>query len=122
VSNAVAVGSAYVVGAWAQSFMLVLVVHHEVQHIAYAYATARGRAVPAIDGLRANLRLLASFAIWPGLGLASWALGRGWDPAAAGVPFLTAGLLTHYWLDGRIWTARASARLAGRARSRVTRR
>jgi hypothetical protein len=23
------------------------------------------------------------------------------------LPFLTAGLLAHYWLDGRIWTARA---------------
>ena len=22
-------------------------------------------------------------------------------------PFLTAGLLAHYWLDGRIWSARA---------------
>ena len=29
---------------------------------------------------------------------------QGLGPPSALVPFLPAGLLTHYWLDGRIWT------------------
>jgi hypothetical protein len=33
--------------------------------------------------------------------------------AALLTPFLTAGLLSHYWLDGRIWTARARRLAAG---------
>ena len=40
------------------------------------------------------------------IGLASWALCW-WADLAVLDPFLTAGLLGHYWLDGRIWTARA---------------
>ena len=57
------------------------------------------------------LVLVAYLALWPAIGLASWALctGSGLDILE---PFLTAGLLGHYWLDGRIWTARAR-RLAG---------
>jgi hypothetical protein len=30
-----------------------------------------------------------------------------WSELGVLEPFLTAGLLGHYWLDGRIWTARA---------------
>ena len=107
VANAVAFGSAYVVGAWTESFILVLVVHHEVQYLAFTYATARSRIAQPIAGVRANLALIASFATWPTLGLASWVLCRGWDPSESVAPFLTAGLLAHYWLDGRIWTKRA---------------
>ena len=40
-ANAVAFGSAYVVGAWAASFVLVLAVHHEVQYLYFTYAVAR---------------------------------------------------------------------------------
>lgn len=109
VANAVAFGSAYVIGAWMESFVLLLVVHHEVQYLAFAYATARGGVARPVLGVRANLALLASFATWPALGIASWALCRGWDPSESVAPFLTAGLLAHYWLDSRIWTGRARA-------------
>jgi hypothetical protein len=107
IANAVGFGSAYVVGAWTASFILVLALHHEVQYLAFTYATARAGVARPIQAMRANLGLLASFATWPALGLASWALCRGWDPPASLEPFLTAGLLAHYWLDGRIWTGRA---------------
>jgi hypothetical protein len=106
-ANAATFGAAYVVGAWMESFILALVLHHEVQYLAFTYATARSRVAEPMDGARANLRLLASFATWPALGLASWVACRGWDPPGSLEPFLTAGLLAHYWLDGRIWTARA---------------
>jgi hypothetical protein len=53
-----------------------------------------------------ELRRLARFAVWPVVGLASWA-ACSYSGSDALLPFLTAGLLAHYWLDGRIWTARA---------------
>jgi hypothetical protein len=53
-----------------------------------------------------ELRLLASFALWPLLGLGSWALCQQFDSEWL-PPFLVGGLLCHYWLDGRIWTSRA---------------
>jgi hypothetical protein len=100
VANALAFGSGYVLGAWTMSFMLVLALHHEVQYLWFTYAMARRSSSAG------ELRLLASFALWPALGLSSWALCRlsdsDWVP-----PFLVGGLLCHYWLDGRIWTARA---------------
>ena len=40
-ANAVAFGSAYVLGAWTASFVLVLAVHHEVQYLYFTYAVAR---------------------------------------------------------------------------------
>jgi hypothetical protein len=103
-ANAAAFGSAYVVGAWSVSFILVLAVHHEVQYLYFTYAVARRHE--ASRGLVPEIRRLAGFAVWPAIGLASWAacMYSGWD---ALLPFLTAGLLAHYWLDGRIWTARA---------------
>ena len=105
-ANAVAFGSGYVLGAWSMSFMLVLALHHEVQYLSFTYAMARRSAATKLGGLRDELRLLASFALWPAIGLTSWALCRlsesDWVP-----PFLVSGLLWHYWLDGRIWTARA---------------
>ncbi len=107
-ANALAFGSAYVLGAWSVSFILVLVVHHEVQYLYFTYAMAR-RSTPASLGHAAGeLRLFASFLIWPAVGLATWAvcqrLEAAWVPA-----FLISGLLIHYWLDGRIWTRRARA-------------
>ena len=106
VANAVAFGSGYVLGAWNMSFMLVLAVHHEVQYLCFTYAMARRSTAARLGELHGELRLLASFALWPLLGLTSWALCRlsesDWVP-----PFLVSGLLWHYWLDGRIWTARA---------------
>jgi hypothetical protein len=104
VSHAAAFGSAYVVGTWSPAFMLILVIHHEVQYLYFTYAMARRSR--SLDGLRPELRLLGSFSIWPVLGLASWAVCKGSELEWL-EPFLTAGLLCHYWLDGRIWTARA---------------
>jgi hypothetical protein len=105
-ANAVAFGSAYVVGAWSTAFILVLVLHHEVQYLYFTYAMARQGGSARRPGLPGELRLLGSFAVWPLVGLASWAActlsGLDWLS-----PFLAAGLLSHYWLDGRIWTARA---------------
>ena len=111
-ANAVAFGSAYVVGAWSVSFILVLAVHHEVQYLYFTYAVARRDEVSPAHGLVPELRRVARFAVWPVIGLASWAacMYSGWD---ALLPFLTAGLLGHYWLDGRIWTARARRLASG---------
>jgi hypothetical protein len=100
-ANAVAFGSAYVLGAWTASFVLVLAVHHEVQYLYFTYAVARR----GDHGAR-ELRRLARFAMWPAIGLASWAACT-LSGASALLPFLTGGLFVHYWLDGRIWTARA---------------
>ena len=105
-ANALAFGSAYVLGAWSVSFILVLVVHHEVQYLYFTYAMARRSPRPRLGTPLDELRLLASFVVWPAIGLASWAfcqrLEAAWVP-----PFLVSGLLCHYWLDGRIWTRRA---------------
>jgi hypothetical protein len=111
-ANAVAFGSAYVVGAWAASFVLVLALHHEVQYLYFTYAVARRDDRARDRGLGGELRRLGRFAVWPAIGLASWAACR-LSGADALLPFLTGGLLAHYWLDGRIWTARAR-RLAAR--------
>src|SRR5262249_36923385 len=104
--NAFAFGSAYVLGAWSVSFILVLTVHHEVQYIYFTYAMARRSTGARCARLGGELRLLASFAIWPLLGLGSWALCQRseseWLP-----PFRVAGRLCPSWLDGRIWTSRA---------------
>jgi hypothetical protein len=105
-ANALAFGSAYVLGAWSVSFILVLVVHHEVQYLYFTYAMARRSAGPRLGHSLGELRLLASFVVWPAIGLASWALCQQSD-APWLAPFLVSGLLCHYWLDGRIWTRRA---------------
>jgi hypothetical protein len=106
-ANALAFGSAYVLGARNESFILVLVVQHELQYLYFTYAmTRRSTGVHA-----GELRLLASFALWPALGLSGWALCQlgesSWLP-----PFLVSGLLCHYWLDSRIWTSRAGSAYA----------
>ena len=106
VANALAFGSAYVLGAWTVSFILVLALHHEVQYLYFTYAMARRSSVERLPDRRAELQLIASFAVWPIIGLASWAACKFSDlPWLA--PFLVGGLLCHYWLDSRIWTARA---------------
>ena len=106
VANAVAFGSGYVFGAWSMSFILVLAVYHEVQYLYFTYALARRSSDAGLGRLGGELRLLASFLLWPVLGFTSWALCQlsdsDWLP-----PFLVGGLLCHYWLDGRIWTPRA---------------
>jgi hypothetical protein len=104
VANAVAFGSSYVLGAWNTSFIFVLTVQHEVQYLYFTYAQARWG--DDAHGVGHELRRLASFAVWPVLGLTSWALCQLTDARWVG-PFLVSGLLCHYWLDGRIWTARA---------------
>ena len=110
-ANALAFGSAYVLGAWTVSFILVLALHHEIQYLYFAYAMARRSPAARPTERRAGLRLLASFAVWPVIGLASWAVCKFSDLPWL-LPLLVGGLLCHYWLDGRIWTARAR-RLAG---------
>ena len=107
IANAIAFGSAYVLGAWTVGFILVLALHHEIQYLYFTYAVARRPAG------RGEVRFLASFAVWPVIGLASWALCKFSDLEYL-VPFLVGGLLCHYWLDSRIWTARAR-RLASRS-------
>jgi hypothetical protein len=104
--NALAFGSAYVVGAWAASFILVLAVHHEVQYLYFTYAVARRADAGRGRDVAGELRRLGRFAVWPAIGLASWAACT-LSGSEALLPFLTGGLLSHYWLDGRIWTARA---------------
>ena len=47
-AQALSFGSAYVLGAWSVSFILVLVVHHEVQYLYFTYAMARRSAGPRI--------------------------------------------------------------------------
>jgi hypothetical protein len=106
VANALAFGSAYVLGAWTVSFILVLALHHEIQYLYFTYAMARRSTAERLPDRRAELKLLASFTMWPIIGLASWAACKFSDlPWLA--PFLVGGLLCHYWLDSRIWTARA---------------
>ena len=105
-ANALAFGSAYVLGAWSVSFILVLVVHHEVQYLYFTYTMARRSAGSQLGDSRGELRLLASFAIWPILGLTSWALCQ-LSESIWLTAFLVSGLLCHFWLDGRIWTSRA---------------
>jgi hypothetical protein len=106
VANAAAFGSAYVLGAWSVSFILVLAVYHEVQYLYFTYAVARRAEVSRGRGLASEVGRLARFTVWPAIGLASWAACM-YSGIEALLPFLTAGLLSHYWLDGRIWTARA---------------
>ena len=105
-SHAIGFGTAYVLGSWTSSLALVLAIHHEVQYLYFTYAVTR----PAVGDARARvgreLRRLATFGTWPAIGLASW-LACKLSGLSALDPFLTAGLLGHYWLDARIWTARA---------------
>src|SRR5262245_34894934 len=105
-ANALGFGSAYVLGAWTSSFVLVLAIHHEVQYLYFTYALARRAEGSGAHRVPGEVRRLARFALWPAIGLTSWAMCT---VSGLGVlePFLNAGLLGHYWLDGRIWTARA---------------
>jgi hypothetical protein len=105
-ANALGFGSAYILGAWTASFVLVLALHHEVQYLYFTYALARRADAAGAQGALPEVRRLARFALWPAIGLTSWAMCT---VSGLGVlePLLNAGLLGHYWLDGRIWTARA---------------
>jgi hypothetical protein len=105
-TNALGFGSAYVLGAWSSSFVLVHAIHHEVQYLYFTYAVARRAEVSTVQAGTSEIRRLVRFAIWPTIGLGSWAVCKV-SGLGALEPFLTAGLLGHYWLDGRIWTARA---------------
>ena len=107
VANALAFASAYLLGAWSVGFILVLALHHEIQYLSFTYAVARSGAADQ-DGVR----FATSFAVWPLVGLATWALCK-FSGVEWLVPLLVGGLLCHYWLDSRIWTARAR-RLARR--------
>jgi hypothetical protein len=105
-AHVVGFGSAYVLGAWNSGFVLILAIHHEVQYLFFTYAVARRGPGSGGRSAIAEAGRLARFAVWPLLGLASWAACK--LSGISGLePFLTAGLLGHYWLDGRIWNARA---------------
>jgi hypothetical protein len=99
-------GSAYVLGAWTSSFVLVHAIHHEVQYLYFTYALARPADASGAQGMPREVRRLARFGLWPAIGLTSWAMCT-FSGLGVLEPLLTAGLLGHYWLDGRIWTARA---------------
>jgi hypothetical protein len=105
-ANALGFGSAYVLGAWTSAFIVVLAMHHEVQYLYFTYALARRADASGAQGVPREVRRLARFSLWPAIGLTSWAMCT---VSGLGVlePLLSAGLLGHYWLDGRIWTARA---------------
>ena len=94
-ANAAGFASAYVFGAWTASFVLVLAIHHEVQYLYFTYALARATDVPGAGGVPTEVRRLARFALWPAIGLASWAVCTA---PALGVlgPLLDAGLLGHF--------------------------
>jgi hypothetical protein len=108
-ANALGFGSAYVLGAWTSSLVLALAIHHEVQYLYFTYAVARRAEASTGPGAVSEMRRLARFALWPAIGLASWVICK-ISSLGALEPFLIAGLLGHYWLDGRIWTARARNR------------
>ena len=111
-AHAVAFGSAYVLGATNASFLLVLVVHHEVQYLYFSYAMARWPMAAhkqenlKVGNRQSEMRFAASFALWPLIGLAG-ALGSGWYQFEWLAPLGVGGLFCHYWLDGRIWTRRS---------------
>jgi hypothetical protein len=109
-AHVVAFGSAYLLGAWDLSFIIVIAIHHEIQYLFFAYAIARKQANPPLSGTRDEARLLGTFALWPLLGLALVLTmqAMGIDQLQEVVPAFVGLLLVHYWLDGRIWTRRAS--------------
>ena len=105
VANALAFGSAYVLGAWTMSFILVLALHHEVQYLYFTYAMVRRS--PAARTADRGAELGCSLPSRSGRSSVSRA-GRCASSLIAWLPpFLVGGLLCHYWLDSRIWTARA---------------
>jgi len=115
-AHAVGFGTAYVFGAWTSSLVLVLAIHHEVQYLYFTYAVGRQAGNVDGQGVGPELRRLARFASWPVIGLASWVVCKATGLGALD-PFLTAGLLGHYWLDGRIWTSRARRRARSESRT-----
>jgi hypothetical protein len=128
-AHAVAFGSGYVLGASNASFLLVLAVHHEVQYLYFTYAMARHSAgfhaasKAGIDAamkdlhakasnqygeaLRTEAGHAASFLVWPVIGFVGAIVG-GWFELEWLAPLGMGGLFCHYWLDGRIWTRRAT--------------
>ena len=112
-AHAVAFGSAYVLGATNASFLLVLVIHHEVQYLYFTYAMARQQLLSRdrenfLGNPQSEFRFAASFALWPLIGLAG-AIAGGWYQLQCLAPLGVGGLFCHYWLDGRIWTRRSMA-------------
>ena len=112
-AHAVAFGSAYVLGATNASFLLVLVIHHEVQYLYFTYAMARQQLLSRdrenfLGNPQSEFRFAASFALWPLIGLAG-AIAGGWYQFQCLAPLGVGGLFCHYWLDGRIWTRRSMA-------------
>jgi hypothetical protein len=127
-AHAVAFGSGYALGASNASFLLVLAVHHEVQYLYFAYATARrpggfptvtraasGRPTIELDAktsenlgqaVLTHVKSAASFLLWPVIGFAGAIVG-GWVELPWLAPLGIGGLFCHYWLDGRIWTRRS---------------
>jgi hypothetical protein len=101
-AHAVAFGSAYVLGGWKVSFIIVLAILHEVQYLYFSYAMARRDPTRRPTEVRRELVFLGTFAILPILGLLSAMGVNKWGgpwlaPSGVGL------LLCHYWLDGKIW-------------------
>jgi hypothetical protein len=129
IAHAIAFGSGYAFGASNASFLLVLAVHHEVQYLYFTYAMARHPGHfysmsktgtdPAMKNLdakglykdRSALRTEAghatSFLVWPVIGFVGAMVGA-WTQLEWLAPLGIGGLFCHYWLDGRIWTRRAT--------------
>ena len=123
-AHAVAFGSSYALGASNASFLLVLAVHHEIQYLYFTYAMVRRGEFgqTGIDlsaesfsskisaenggGLRSEIRVFASFLLWPVFGFVAATIG-GWLEVEWLAPLGVGGLFCHYWLDGRIWTRRS---------------
>jgi hypothetical protein len=102
-AHAVAFGTAYFLGAWRASFIIVIAIHHEIQYLFFAYAIAHKQSLP---GARTGWRKAAAFAVFP---LAALVLGFGIDhcPIPWLLPTGEALLLCHYWWDGVIWKGEA---------------
>lgn len=111
-AHVVAFGSAYFLGAWNPTFIVVLALHHEISYLYFAYAMARKQQKEPPPDRAAEFKLVFTFAKWPLIGLgtalicmALLAKGEPWQTWVG--PSFIGLLLAHYWLDGRIWTRKA---------------
>lgn len=105
-AHVLAFASAYVFGAWSAGFILVLAIHHEVQYMYFAYATARRRNKTLKEGSLNESKFFLMFLLWPVIGFALAVLQMRAQIEWL-FPFWISVLICHYWLDSRIWTRTA---------------
>ena len=105
-SHVLAFASAYVFGVWSAGFILVLAIHHEVQYMYFAYATARRRNKTPGTKAWHESKFFLIFLIWPIIGFTLALMQKKADLDWLW-PLWVAVLICHYWLDSRIWTRRA---------------